>query len=153
MSTKRIISAARVRKYNFINYFVIPTVCLCFLIMTACSSGRSRTRGSLHEGKTANEFISVMKTRLNLTEKQEIQVYPIIHKEFEKRREIFERHRGQGPQGMQSLKNEMQELQITTEKKLEKILTQEQMKEYRKLRDEERQKLRKNMPNRRRHRF
>ena len=153
MSTKRIISAARLRKYNFINYFVIPTVCLCLLIMTACSSGRSRTRGSLPEGKTANEFISVMKTRLNLTEKQEIQVYPIIHKEFEKRREIFERHRGQGRQGMQSLKNEMQELQITTEKKLEKILTQEQMKEYRKLRDEERQKLRKNMPNRRRHRF
>jgi hypothetical protein len=65
----------------------------------------------LPEGKTANEFISVMKTRLNLTEKQEIQVYPIIHKEFEKRREIFERHRGQGRQGMQSLKNEMQELQ------------------------------------------
>jgi hypothetical protein len=145
--------AARVRKYNFINYLVIPTVCLFLLIMTACSSGRSRTRGSLPEGKTANEFISAMKTRLNLTEEQEIQVYPIIHKEFEKRREIFERHRGQGRQGMQSLKNEMKELQITTEKKLEKILMPEKMKEYRRLINEERQNMRKNMHHRIRHRF
>jgi len=62
-----------------------------------------------------------MKTRLNLTEEQEIQVYPIIHKEFEKRREIFGRRRGQGRQGMQSLKNEMQELQITTKKNLRRF--------------------------------
>lgn len=121
----------------------------------ACSAGPPHRpkRGRLPKGKTAEEFISVMKTRLDLTEKQEIQVRPIIEKEFAKRREIFEKSMEQGPQGRQSLKNEMQELQLTTEQNLEKILTQEQMMEYRKLIDEERQNIRKNRPGHRMPRF
>jgi Spy/CpxP family protein refolding chaperone len=105
------------------------------------------------QGKTADEFISAMKTRLNLTEEQEIQIRPVIEKEVAERRGIIEESMEQRPQGMQSLKNKMHELQIATERNLEKILTQEQMVEYQKLIDEERQNMRKNRPSRRMPRF
>lgn len=156
MSVKRIIYAIFLMKYKFINHLVYISMCLCTLSMLACSAGPPhgpKIRGNLPEGKTVDEFISAMKTRLNLTEEQEIQVRPIIKKEFATRRKIFEESMKQGPQGMESLKNKMQELQGTTEEKLEKILTKEQMKGYRKLIDEERQNMHKNRPRHRMPRF
>ena len=156
MSIKRTISAIFLMKSKLINYLVYTTLCFCTLSMMACSAGPPHgpnIRGGWPQGKTADEFISAMKTRLNLTEEQEIQVRPIIEKEFAKRHKIMEESMAQGPQGMQSLKNKMQELQIASERNLEKILTQEQMVEYQKLIDEERQNMRKNRPSRRMPRF
>lgn len=153
MSAKRIISATRIRKYNSINYLVITTVCLCLLIMASCSSGRARTRGNLPEGKTADELISVMKARLNLTDEQEIQIRPLIEEECAERKEIIEKYAGQGRGSRGVLIGELQGLQKTTETKLETILTEEQMKEYRKLRSEELQTRTKSSQGRRRSRF
>ena len=148
MSVKRVIPSIFLMKYRFIHYFVYVALCLFILNLMACSANPPHRpkRGRLPEGKTAAEFISDLRTRLNLTQEQETQIRPIIEKEFTKRHEIIEKSMGQGPGGMESLKNKMQELQNNTEKELEKILTQEQMNEYRKLLDDERQNMRKHRP-------
>lgn len=153
MREKRIISATRVRKYSPINYLVITIVCFCLLTTVLCSSARARNRGNMPEGKTANELISVMKTRLNLADEQEIQIRPIIEEEYAKRQEIIEEYAGQGRGSKGAMSTELQELQKITEIKLEAILTNEQMKEYRKLRAEELQTRSKNSRDRRRSRF
>lgn len=153
MREKRIISATCARKYNPINYLVITTVCLCFLTTVACSSVRAKNRGNMPEGKTADELISVMKARLDLTDEQQIQIRLIIKEECAERQEIIEKYAGQGRGSREALSGELQGLQKITETKLEAILTDAQMKEYRKLRAEELQTRSKNSRDRRRSRF
>ena len=108
-----------------------------------CSSADAQSRGRVRQDKSADQIISDMKNRLNLTDEQEAKIRPIIEDQITKRGALIEKYQGQGREGMGSLKNEMQELSKTTENQLQSILTKEQMENYRNMQAEERQQMRK----------
>jgi len=153
MNQRRIFLAMPVQKYYFLNYLVMMIACLTLLTLLACSPSRARNRGRIPQGKMPDDLISVMNKRLNISEEQVLQVRPIIEQECEKRRQIIENYFGQGREAMISIRTELQELQDATETKLSTILTDKQMEEYRKIRDQERQEMREKMRGRRPPRF
>ncbi len=70
----------------------------------ACSSP-SRHRRPIPEGgrapapKTADQILSDMKVRLNLSDEQEVQIRPIIEEEIKERGELVKKYHGQGREG------------------------------------------------------
>ena len=104
---------------------------------SSCASHGPRHGSTRPERVTPDQFITKMDTRLNLTEWQEMQVRPIIEEEFEKRKILFEKHRGKGRESRGTLFAELKELRKGTETRLEAILTGQQMKAYRELLDEQ----------------
>ena len=90
-----------------------------------------------------------MKNRLNLTDEQEAKFRPIIEEQITKRGALIEKYQGQGREGMGSLRNELEELNQSTENQLQSILTKEQMENYRNMQAEERRQMRKGFKGRR----
>jgi len=86
---------------------------------------------------SAEQVMAKMKERLHLTEEQETKMRPIIEESVQTRREILKRN----PQDRSAIKNELQELQWKTDMRLGLILTEEQMKEYEKLMEEQSEKM------------
>jgi hypothetical protein len=85
-----------------------------------------------------------MKSRLNLTEEQEAQIRPIIEDDIAQRQEIMQKSRTKGPQGMESMMKEMEQIQADTTSQVAEFLTDEQLEEYR-IMLEEQQEQRENM--------
>jgi Spy/CpxP family protein refolding chaperone len=143
MNVKRTFSAIPV-------YLIGIITCLVLVTIMTCSTANTFRRGGgpMPEGETADQIISNMKERLNLTEEQEVRIRPIIEEQSEKRREIIQKCQEQGRQGMEYSRNELQELQKTTEEQLGAVLTEEQMEEYRKIQEERYQKMREERPER-----
>jgi Spy/CpxP family protein refolding chaperone len=83
-----------------------------------------------------DEVMTQLRGRLNLTEAQQSKIRPIIEESFTKRREILK----SDTQDKQSIRTELQKLHWSTDIKLGAILTEEQMKEYQKFREEQRDK-------------
>lgn len=81
--------------------------------------------------KTPELVFSEMKKRLNLTREQEAVVRPIIERGIENQHEILKKYEDQQDQLFHSLKNEMDELQKSVERRLGNTLTAEQMENYR----------------------
>jgi hypothetical protein len=108
-----------------------------------CPSADAQGAGRTPGGKSADQIISDMKNRLNLTDEQEAKIRPIIEEQVKNRAALIEKYQGQGRQGMRSMRNELQELNQSTENQLQSILTKEQMEEYRKMQAEESQQRRK----------
>ncbi len=81
---------------------------------------------------TAEELANKMKTKLNLTDEQITQIYPIIEEQVEKKKRILEQARGQGRSAMQSMRSQMEEINKETEEKLVNYLTAEQLEQWRK---------------------
>jgi len=84
-----------------------------------------------------DQVISKMKERLKLTEEQETKIRPIIEESMRARTEILENF----AQDKSTMKSELLELQWKTDMRLGVILTEEQMKEYEKLREEQSEKM------------
>jgi Spy/CpxP family protein refolding chaperone len=91
----------------------------------------------LHTNSSAEQVMARMKERLHLTEEQETKIRPIIEESVQARHEILEKD----SQDRSTIKNELQELQWKTDMRLGVILTEEQMKEYEKLREEQSEKM------------
>jgi hypothetical protein len=108
--------------------------------------------------KVTDETILMMKERLQLTEEQADLVLPIIDQAMKERRALMERMRGQrggaggmergDPSAMQQMRKEFQRIDERTEAQLSKILTQKQMEEYRQIKKEQRDRMRRRMPSR-----
>ena len=81
-------------------------------------------------------ILAHLKERLNLTEEQEAQILPILKENMEKRRAMFQERRDQIRQNVQAIETEHQTMLQETEQQLATILTEEQMQELRKIRDE-----------------
>ena len=115
------------------------------LVTTAwvCSSADAQSAPQTPRGKSADQIMSAMKTRLNLTDEQEAKIRPIIEEQVKNRAALIEKYQGQGRQGMRSMRNELQELNQRTGNQLQSILTKEQMEEYQKMQAEESQQRRK----------
>ena len=86
--------------------------------------------------KSPEQLMYRLKDRLRLTEEQETKIQPIIDENFKKRSEILKN----GGQDGKSEKSALQELQWSTDMQIGKVLTEDQMKEYEKLREEESEK-------------
>jgi Spy/CpxP family protein refolding chaperone len=91
--------------------------------------------------KTPEQMISLMKTRLGLTDEQEAKIRPIIQESFKEQEKMLDKSRGQDRSGIRALRGELRQHQISVEEKLSKTLTAEQLVGYRKLQEEQRRKI------------
>jgi hypothetical protein len=91
--------------------------------------------------RTPEQMISLMKTRLRLTDEQEAKIRPIILESFEEQQKILDKARGQNRSGIRALRGELRRHQISVEEKLSKTLTAEQLVKYRRLQEEQRRKI------------
>ncbi|MBN2467978.1 MAG: hypothetical protein JXD19_07485, partial [Deltaproteobacteria bacterium] len=82
---------------------------------------------------------SSVRKRLNVTAEQEKEVRPIIEATTRRIYRLIREHREQreqGPPEFRSLREEIEALEESAERELEPLLTEEQMDEYRTMRDE-----------------
>lgn len=104
--------------------------------------------------KNAREFaydsvseaaIKDMIEKLDLTDEQADRVIPILRKSNHRRRKLLEDARQGGRGAMQSARSQLETIDGETEEQLESILTEEQMKKYKKILEEQRQERRERM--------
>ena len=89
-------------------------------------------------GEKPDGLFTELKERLQLNDAQEEEILPIIDENTEKRQKIMEEYRRQDLSNRHEMENKMDELQETTEKQVEKILSDKQMDLYREMKDEQR---------------
>ena len=121
--------------YNY--FFIMLTLCVLLTSTSISCSPYTQHRRRIPEAKAADQFISEMKGRLNLTDEQQVQVRPIIEEQVEKRNELIKKYQRQGRQGVDSLRYELQDLRISAESQLQYFLTNEQMIKYGNMQQEE----------------
>ena len=91
--------------------------------------------------KSPEQVFSDINKRLKLSEKQKVEVHPIIVKGIEEQRRIIEKRETQRRQEMDLLRDEMKKHQESMKTRLDKILTKEQMRAYRKLQKRRRKQI------------
>ena len=91
--------------------------------------------------KSPEQVLSDINKRLKLSEKQKVEVHPIIVKGIEEQRRIIEKRETQRRQEMDLLRDEMKKHQESMKTRLDKILTKEQMRAYRKLQKRQRKQI------------
>lgn len=122
---------------NLLKYLASATYVMFFAVIFMTQPISVQARDLPDMNSSPEQVMSKMKERLNLTEEQETKIRPIIEESIQKRLEILKK----GSQDRSTVKNELQELQWTTDMRLGVILTEEQTKEYRKLREEQSEKM------------
>ena len=91
--------------------------------------------------KSSEQVFADINKRLKLSEKQQTEVRPIIVKGIEEQRRIIEKRETQRRQEMDLLRDEMKKHQESMKARLDKILTKEQMRAYRKLQKRQRKQI------------
>ena len=145
----KIFPAISVYHSVFSPFFILLIVCILSVSPLLYSLAVAQSRGRVPPSKNADQIVSDMKSRLNLTDEQEAKIRPIIEEQIKKRNVLIEKYQGQGRQGRESLRGEMQALGKSTEDQLQPILTKEQLGDYQKMQEEERQNIRKGSRGRR----
>ena len=92
------------------------------------------------KNKSPEQIMSQLKERLKLTDDQESKIMPIIEDSMKKRNEIL----NNGTQDGKTKRSAFQQLQWSTDMQIGKVLTEEQRKEYEKLREEQNEKMQDN---------
>jgi hypothetical protein len=129
-------------RWHFYNYFfILLTACLLLPSILISCSPYAQNRRRIPEAKTADQIIIDSKNRLGLTDDQEVKIRPIIEEQVKKRNELIKKYQGQDRQGMDSLRDELQDLRISTESQLQYFLTNEQMITYGEMQNEEDQRI------------
>jgi hypothetical protein len=132
-------------KKHFYKYscFLLMTYSLLAISLISCShpSQNRRRIPEIKEPKSADQILSDMKTEVSLTDEQGVNIRPIIEEQVKKRKELIQKHRGQGRPGMDSLRDELKDLRINQEKQLQYFLTNEQMIGYGYMQQEEDQRI------------
>jgi hypothetical protein len=90
----------------------------------------------------ARQRIEQIKERLKLTPEQVEQVRPIFADEVQKLKALREKNSGGGRRDRRKMAREFKRIQGETDDQLKKVLSKEQMKELKALRDEWRQQMR-----------
>ena len=91
---------------------------------------RKRSFRSDSEGTKSGAIFADLKDCLQLNEPQEKEIQPIIEDSIEMHRKIVDAYRRQDRSKRHSMKKEIDELQEATKEKLEKILTEDQMRQF-----------------------
>lgn len=95
--------------------------------------------------------MAAAKERLNLSDDQAAQVEVILQETNEKRSQIFEDanlQEGRSFRKMRQLRSDMQELNEETTERMAEVLDDEQMREYEKMKEEQRAEMKERMRNR-----
>jgi hypothetical protein len=82
-----------------------------------------------------------MKTGLGLTNEEKVRVRPIIEEQVRKRNEMIAKHQARDRKNGASLADQLKDLRIATEEKLQYFLTNEQMIQYEYMQEEEDQRI------------
>jgi hypothetical protein len=90
----------------------------------------------------ARQRLEQIKERLKLTPEQVEQVRPILADEVEKLKALREKNSGGSRRDRRKMAREFKGIQDEADDRLKKVLSKEQMKELKKIRDERRQQLR-----------
>ena len=130
-------------KRRFFFWVVITGPLLLSTTLTSCSTHAQNRRQipEARETKTADEIITQMKGRLHLTEDEEVKVRPIIEEQVKRRKELIKKYEGKGYKGMDSLKDELKDLRVSTANQLQYFLTNDQMIKYGAMQQEEDQRI------------
>lgn len=104
--------------------------------LISCSH-QARNREPILETKNTDQIMREMKNLLKLTPEQEVNTRPIIENQVEKRKALIQKYQGKGRQGMDSLRDELKDLRVSTENQLQYFLTNEQMIKYGYMQQEE----------------
>jgi len=131
-----------VYRQPFTNHFGSILIACLFLITTMiyCSPHAQKHR-HIPEIKSADQIIIEMKSGLNLSNEQEVNIRHIIENQVKRRDELIKKYQAQTRQSMASLVDELKDLRITTEKQLQYFLTNEQMIKYGNMQQEEDQRI------------
>jgi Spy/CpxP family protein refolding chaperone len=123
------------KKYGSTRNKAIGSISAAFLIinLAACSTASGQGLRSRPPVKTTDQVVEEMRSRLNLNEEQKTQIRPILEEQREKREAIMERYRDQGRSAKVYMQDDMATMELETQAKMAKILTEEQLEEYRKM--------------------
>lgn len=114
----------------------ILLISVAAVLLAACASQRSIRQeradrpGHGPEVQTAEERLSILKSRLNLTKAQVYDIRPIFEEEYERKREMMGSMRPGDRQGMSSVRQKKEDLDWLISRKLSNYLTPEQMELY-----------------------
>ena len=132
-------------KQHFYKYSFTLLIGYSLLAITliACSHPAQNRRRipEPKEPKPAEQVMSDMKTVLRLTDEQEMNIHPIIEEQVKKRNELVKKYQGRGRPGRDSLRDELKELRVSTENRLQYFLTNDQMIRYGYMQQEEDQRI------------
>jgi len=86
--------------------------------------------------------VSELKVRLKLTRVQEMYIRSILKESMEKQRALSEKMQEQGRRDRRSSMQAVRKQQEDTDKRIEELLSEKQVQEYRKFQEEQREKMR-----------
>ena len=123
-------------KKNRVVQFGLVICCLLAIFLVAAPDVWCGQHGSAQNPEKAFEKL---KERLNLTDEQEEEIRPIIEQKHLKQKEIFQKYQGRSKEERQAMWGELQEVQNNTQEQLHEILSEEQIEEYKKIREEKKE--------------
>jgi len=91
------------------------------------------------------QFMSDCTKELNLTKEQERQMRSILEEQFTEQKAYLEKMKSGDSRNFRAMKKEMKRIRENTDAQLKPVLTEEQMKKFQGLREERREKMRKEM--------
>lgn len=122
----------------------ITTILVFVFAFTITSSAQQQNRGKL----SVDVIMKKISSNLELTSEQQLQIKPIVEKEFKERKAMFEKRkemRESGKRPTKAQRDKMHELRVAKEKemdgKMNSILTEEQFTKYKQLQKEKRKKM------------
>lgn len=136
---------------NLEGRIALPVACLALALMALIPLSQVLWAQSPQQRPSQPEsldrIMNSLTDRLDLTPEQQESIRPILAEDMTAKSELVEKKReqGGGRQGMRGLRSEMKKITETTDGKLAKILSEDQMKEYEQARDEMRKKMRERM--------
>lgn len=95
------------------------------------------------------QFMTDCTRELSLTKEQESKVRSILEEQFTEQKAYREKMKNSDSKDFRAMKKEMKRIREKTDAQLNPVLTEEQMKKFQSLRDERREKFRKEMRKRR----
>ncbi len=109
---------------------------MVFLAPVDANAQRMRVQDPEAAAAARDSIIEVYVTRLNLTDEQRSGIREVLEAQAEKAGQMMEKARGGGRQAMMEMRPQMEELRQETDSQVESLLAEEQVPEYRKIREE-----------------
>jgi periplasmic protein CpxP/Spy len=115
------------------------------LLLTALLTGLAASVGSAQSGERADvvqQRLAETRERLKLTPEQEQKVVPILREEMQQLRELRDSTDMSSRRDKRRAGRKLRDIQNNTDDKLKDILSKEQMKELKRIREERREQMR-----------
>ncbi len=121
----------------------VTATLVVLIITTLVSASAQRPVGFPSETETLEEELAMFKERLALSDEQTEQIQRILLENRKKISALMEDVQAspRSRSAMQSIRQEMEDLRKKTEQELEAVLTEEQLKKYKKMQDEQQEKM------------